>query len=65
MRVVEIIEKISEFMQTSGTFGVIIACILMSIESIFPMIPLALLITINMVVMGKVVGFFVPQPFPF
>ena len=59
MRIVELIEKIVEFIQTSGTFGVVIACALMSIESIFPMIPLAVLITINMLVMGSVWGFFV------
>ena len=57
MRVVEILEKIVEFIQTSGTIGVVIACAVMSIESIFPIIPLGVFITINMLVMGNVWGF--------
>ena len=59
MRIVELIEILVEFISSSGALGVVIACALMSIESIFPMIPLALLITVNMLVMGKVYGFLV------
>ncbi len=59
MNIVELVENIVEFIQSTGVWGIIVSCGLMSIESIFPMIPLVALITINMLLMGKVVGFFV------
>lgn len=59
MNVMEFFEKLVEFIENSGVFGVVVSCGLMSIESIVPMIPLVALITINMMLMGKVVGFFV------
>ena len=59
MEIMDFLEKLIEFVENSGIFGVIISCGLMSIESIVPMIPLVALITINMMVMGKVVGFII------
>ena len=55
----ELFDKLVEFIQNSGAMGVVFSCGLMTIESIVPMIPLVALITINMMLMGKVVGFIV------
>ena len=59
MNIFELFEKLIEFIQTSGPSGVVLACLLMCVESIIPMIPLVALITINMMILGKVVGFIV------
>lgn len=59
MNILELFEKLVEIIQSSGTSGVVLSCALMSVESIIPMIPLVALITINMMILGKVVGFFV------
>ena len=59
MNILELIEKIVEFIQNAGPVGVVFSCALMSIESIVPMIPLVALITINMMILGKTLGFFV------
>jgi len=59
MEIMELMKKIIDIIQNSGPSGVIFACALMSVESIIPMIPLVALITINMMILGKVVGFFV------
>ena len=59
MNIFELFEKLIEFIQTSGPSGVVLACLLMCVESIVPMIPLVALITINMMILGKVIGFFV------
>lgn len=57
MDVIGIVEKIVMFLETSGILGVFIACTIMCIESIFPVIPLAVFITINMLVLGNLWGF--------
>ena len=59
MNVLELIEKLVEFIRNSGPAGVVFACALMSVESIIPMIPLVALITINIMILGKVPGFFI------
>ena len=59
MNIFNLIEKLIEFIQNAGPWGVVFSCGLMSIESIVPMIPLVALITINILILGKVVGFFV------
>ena len=59
MEIIGFLEKLVLFIQESGTVGVIFACVLMSIESIIPMLPLGVFITINMLVMGKFWGFVV------
>ena len=59
MNIMNFFEKLVEFIQNSGPAGVVFSCALMSIESIVPMIPLVALITINIMILGKVVGFFV------
>ena len=57
--IVELLEKVVEFIQGSGTLGVFISCGMMTIESILPFLPLGVFITITMLVLGKVWGFFV------
>ena len=59
MNIVGFFSKVVEFIQNAGPVGVVFSCALMSIESIVPMIPLVALITINMMILGKVVGFIV------
>ena len=59
MNILEILDKIVAFIQDAGAIGVIVSCVLMCLESIVPIIPLLALITINMIVMGKTIGFFV------
>ena len=59
--VIEIItnflNNIVEFIQNSGFLGCIFACGLMSVESIIPILPLSVFITINFLVLGNLFGF--------
>lgn len=59
MNILNLIEKLIEFIQNAGPLGVVFSCGLMTVESIIPMIPLVALITINIMILGRVVGFFV------
>ena len=59
MEIMEFLENLITFIENSGPLGVIFACGLMTVESIIPMIPIVALITINMLVMGKLIGFIV------
>ena len=51
------LEFMVEFIQNAGVVGSIIACSLMVVESIFPILPLMVFITINFLVLGPVWGF--------
>ena len=55
------IENISDFLETFllslGVFAPILACFLIVIESILPVLPLCVFITINFYFFGKFVGF--------
>jgi uncharacterized membrane protein YdjX (TVP38/TMEM64 family) len=57
--IVEFLEKVVVFIQNSGVLGVFISCGMMTVESILPFLPLGVFITITMLVLGKVWGFFV------
>ena len=59
MELMELIDKLIEYINNAVPFGVVLSCGLMSIESIFPIIPLVALITINEMLLGKLLGFFV------
>jgi len=48
-----------DFINSMGIFGPILACFLISIESIAPMLPLAVFITINFIAFGSILGFFI------
>ena len=51
--------NITDFIATSGPIGSLVACGLIFVESIFPILPLVLFITINFLVLGKTAGFFI------
>lgn len=55
----DLFDKIVLVMQNAGMLGVVIACILMLVESIVPMLPLGFFITITFLVLGKLLGFIV------
>ena len=55
----DLMDKLIAFIENAGPYGVVLSCGLMSIESIVPMIPLVALITINEMLLGKVLGYFV------
>ncbi|MBR4178933.1 MAG: TVP38/TMEM64 family protein [Bacilli bacterium] len=57
--VVKILETLVNFVQSTGPYGVVVACGLIFVESILPMMPLSVFITVNFLILGKCVGFFV------
>jgi len=60
---VELLKEISDFIytinNTYGFLGVIIDCLLILIESIIPVLPLSVFITLIMLHCGKLLGFFI------
>ena len=60
MNFVEYLDKIIElFFNTLGVFAPIFACLLIIVESMLPILPLALFITINFYYLGTFIGFFI------
>lgn len=60
MDILEFIDTIvTNLLNDIGVFAPILACLLIIIESIVPILPLALFITINFYYMGSIVGFLV------
>lgn len=57
------VEQIVFFIQHSGLWGPIICCFLIIIESIFPILPLAVFIGLNAIYFGHIVGFIVSWVF--
>lgn len=55
----EFLDKIVIYIQNAGDIGAFISCMLIVIESIFPVLPLMVFITINFLVFGRLIGFFV------
>ena len=53
----ELTNNILIFIQNSGLLGVILSCLILSIESIIPIIPLLVFISINFIILGPVLGF--------
>lgn len=57
----EIFQKLNDFVTTTiqvmGPYGVFFSCFLILIESIVPILPLALFITINFLYYGVIIGF--------
>lgn len=58
-----ILNTLIEFIQNSGFLGVIFACGLISVESIIPVMPISVFITINFLVLGHPLGFVVSYIF--
>lgn len=50
---------ITTILSNMGVFAPILACLLIIVESIFPVLPLAVFITINFYYMGSLIGFIV------
>jgi len=59
MNIMELFDSVVLFIESSGIIGVLIACTLMFVESIIPILPLGVFITINFLVLGKLIGFIV------
>ncbi len=60
---IDFLKDIVVFIENSDLFGVLIACILILFESMIPILPLLVFITINFLVLGKVLGFIVSWVF--
>ena len=50
---------INNIMNNTGAFAPILACLLILVESMLPILPLAVFITINFYYMGTVTGFLI------
>lgn len=60
---IDMLNDVVYFIENSGLFGVLIACILIVFESILPILPLLVFITINFLVLGKFFGFIISWVF--
>ena len=58
-----ILNTLIEFIQTSGAWGSVFACALISVESIIPIMPLSVFITVNFLVLGHFWGFIISYVF--
>ena len=62
-----ILESISDFIKylitVSGSLGIIFNCLLITIESMVPILPLAVFITINFINFGSLLGFIISWVF--
>ncbi|MCI7084032.1 MAG: VTT domain-containing protein [Tenericutes bacterium] len=54
---IDILKEIVNFIETSGAVGALIGCLFILIESIVPVLPLMVFITINFLVFGNLLGF--------
>ena len=54
-----ITNEIVQFIQSSGLLGVVLSCFILTIESIIPIIPLLVFISINFIILGPLLGFIV------
>ena len=61
--IVNFLQSIVDFIQNSGPIGSLVACGLIFFESIIPVMPLVLFITINFLVLGKTLGFIISWVF--
>jgi uncharacterized membrane protein YdjX (TVP38/TMEM64 family) len=55
----ELVTSIVNFIQNSGLSGVILSCFILTIESIIPIIPLLVFISVNYLILGPIWGFIV------
>ncbi len=53
----EIINQITNIIQSLGSLGALLGCLVIMIESMIPIIPLMVFITINFYVFGNLIGF--------
>lgn len=57
--IIDFLNMIVEFIQNSGTFGVLFSVCFIFVESILPVLPLSVFITINFMVLGPLIGFII------
>lgn len=55
----EVLNIIVKYIKSSGTIGAVIGCGLILVESILPVLPLVVFITINFLVFGNLIGFII------
>lgn len=60
---IEFLNNIINFIEEAGSLGALIGCFLILIESIVPVLPLMVFITINFLVFGNVIGFIISWVF--
>lgn len=53
----ELVNNILQFIQSTGLLGVALSCFILTIESIIPIIPLLVFISINFIILGPIWGF--------
>ena len=53
----ELVNNTLQFIQSTGLLGVVLSCFILTIESIIPIIPLLVFISINFIILGPVWGF--------
>lgn len=59
----ELVTNIVNFIETSGLLGVVLSCFILTIESIIPVIPLLVFISVNYLILGPVWGFILSWTF--
>ena len=57
--IIDFLNMIVEFIQNSGTFGVLFSVCFIFVESILPVLPLSVFITINFMVLVSLIGFII------
>ena len=54
---IDLLNSIVEFIKNAGTLGALIGCLFILVESIIPILPLMVFITINFLIFGNILGF--------
>ena len=52
-------ELINNLLKLLGSWGALLGCVFILFESIIPMLPLSLFITLNFVTFGSIIGFII------
>ncbi len=53
----ELVNNTLQFIESTGLLGVVLSCFILTIESIIPIIPLLVFISINFIILGPIWGF--------
>ena len=53
----ELVNNIVQFIHSTGLLGVLLSCFILTIESIIPIIPLLVFISVNFIILGPFWGF--------
>ena len=60
---INLLNNIVLFIENAGSIGALIGCVFIFVESIFPILPLMVFITINFLVFGNIIGFLISWVF--